>query len=306
MKCNEPCYNPLGPEEGNPVSNVFDGDVNSIYHSRWRGQRDEPNPFYGTEDHFIDLVMEGVDDIKDIDKIKVTITHPQNRRIEDAIIKIVKEENIVWRSIFKGQHNVYTFKPNEKEDPHKGKKLLINLAPASEKNNDFYTSKDTNYDIFHCDENTCNCENEDCDVAGFLNVSQLRGFRLRDCKDIEYKFKTLGHVNTNNPLIIKTPYGKGKYELEIGLGDCRWYRDQYPRLVLEQNGLVYNLINSNEHNNKKASTIKKEINITSDNIKIYDPRESVSGRGTSNERLVIEERNILQPTRIGFISLKKL
>lgn len=306
MRCNEPCYNSLGPEPGNPASNLFDGDVNTIYHSRWRGQRDEPNPFYGTEDHFIDLVIEDVMNIEDIDKIRVIVTHNQNRRIENAIIKILKEDDILWRSTFKGEKNEYTFKPNEIEDPNKGKKLIINLAPSSEKDNEFYTSKDTNYDIFHCDENTCNCENDNCDVAGFLNVSQLRGFRLRNCDDVDYKYKTLGHVNTNNPFVIKTPYGKGNYELEIGLGDCQWYRDQYPRLILEQNGRVFNLINTNEHNNQKTSTIKKHIKITSDHIKIYDPREAVSGRGTSNERLVIEERNILQPTRIGFISLKKL
>jgi hypothetical protein len=108
--CNEPCTNPMGPQnnESGPQK-AIDGNNKTIYHNKYTGQYNPENPFYGTEDHFLDYIITDVSSIKDIKSIKITVTHPQTRRLQGVIVSILENNNPIWNNTIKTPSNAVVF-----------------------------------------------------------------------------------------------------------------------------------------------------------------------------------------------------
>lgn len=100
LSCADPCINPMGPHPGAEPEKAFDGDVVTTYHNRYEGQYDEPNPYYGTEDHFLHVKIVGAKVKGDIAGIKIHHSHPQRRRVLGSTIELLKDAQVVWQSTF--------------------------------------------------------------------------------------------------------------------------------------------------------------------------------------------------------------
>lgn len=109
LSCANPCTNPMGHEINNDAPKAFDGDVDTMYHNRYKGQYDEANRFYGTEDHFLHVNIAGVSSKDDISKIKIVHKHPQKRRVIGATIELLSNGTRVWSSTFVDDKEEYEF-----------------------------------------------------------------------------------------------------------------------------------------------------------------------------------------------------
>ena len=109
LSCAEPCVNAMGPEEGNGPEMAFDGDVETTYHNKWVGQRDEANPFYGTETHFLHLRIGGVEGAGEVGRIVVHHSHPQKRRVVGVTVELLENGVPVWRDLFSDEQDEYAF-----------------------------------------------------------------------------------------------------------------------------------------------------------------------------------------------------
>lgn len=109
IECADPCVNAMGPEEGAEPAKVYDKDRVSTYHNKYSGQYDTDKSYYGTEDHFLHVVVKGVSNKGDVGKIVVHHSHPQKRRIVGAKIELLKDGKMIWQSTFSGETDEYRF-----------------------------------------------------------------------------------------------------------------------------------------------------------------------------------------------------
>lgn len=101
LQCRDPCMNKMGPHDTATPNKAIDGDITTIFSS---------NPdTYGTEDHYLDYSITNINQLSDIHKIKIYITHPQHRRIEHNVIRILDNNEIIWQDVFKGIKNEHEF-----------------------------------------------------------------------------------------------------------------------------------------------------------------------------------------------------
>jgi len=109
LRCADPCTNPMGPEVDLEAAKAFDKDIETTYHNKYTGQYDEAAPFYGTEDHFLHLIVVDAKKPEDVARIKIHHKHPQKRRIVGATIELLKDGTKVWDSTFVGEADMYEF-----------------------------------------------------------------------------------------------------------------------------------------------------------------------------------------------------
>lgn len=193
------------------------------------------------------------------------------------------------------------------------KQLKINFTTKND------TIKEPGY--YNCNEDNCDYRKVDDFEFGFERKNELGGFKIRNCSSVKLKHiqKTLVMVNVNNPFIIKTPFGKGRYNIEVGMGDCEYKTNSFPVVKIRTGYVNHDLtvpemyLNNSKimingeyiENGMGPVTFNIDIDVNSDFIEIFDPRTAISGEKTVNEQVIVNNKNITQPTRITHIILTK-
>lgn len=176
------------------------------------------------------------------------------------------------------------------------KVMVINFAPDTATDPEDYATLLQTYKargtadltIEHCGDT---CSYTASTGFGFMKIEGMRGWRYRRegpaCASLSFDTASLAHVNTGNEFKIDTPYGKGKYRITLGVGDCAFLVDSVPRLSLKQGSETMELIGDADHAavDGKMAVVTKEVEINSDAFSIFDPRtpNDNAAKGTATE-----------------------
>jgi hypothetical protein len=155
----------------------------------------------------------------------------------------------------------------------------------------------------HCGDSSCTYSAST--GFGFSSTEGLRGWRYRhegtSCTSLPFNRATLAHLKTGHEFKVDTPFGKGTYEITVGVGDCAFLADSMPRLVVRQGGESTELIGDADHAqvDGMVAVVTKQVRITEDTFAIVDPRTP-----NENEKKGTNEETVPLPYTIVYVHRK--